>query len=91
MFLSKVKVNKIDASGGEIHCTVVNSGSLGNKKGNTFYKIKKGTFFSPPLYTYEITFSTLLGVNMPGLSVDLPAMSVKDKQDIKWGINNDVS
>jgi hypothetical protein len=30
-----VKVNKIDATGGEIHCTVVNSGSLGNKKGNT--------------------------------------------------------
>jgi pyruvate kinase len=28
---------------------------------------------------------------MPGLSVDLPAMSDKDKQDIKWGINNDVS
>lgn len=33
---------------------------------------------------------TPLGVNMPGLSVDLPAMSVKDKEDIKWGIKNDV-
>ena len=30
------------------------------------------------------------GVNMPGLSVDLPAMSEKDKQDITWGIKNDV-
>ena len=27
---------------------------------------------------------------MPGLSVDLPAMSTKDMQDIKWGIKNDV-
>ena len=27
---------------------------------------------------------------MPGLSVDLPAMSEKDKQDITWGIKNDV-
>lgn len=27
---------------------------------------------------------------MPGLSVDLPAMSAKDMQDIKWGIKNDV-
>ena len=28
---------------------------------------------------------------MPGLSVELPAMSEKDKQDIRWGIKNDVS
>ena len=28
---------------------------------------------------------------MPGLSVDLPAMSAKDMQDIKWGIKNDVN
>jgi pyruvate kinase len=28
---------------------------------------------------------------MPGLSVDLPAMSAKDMQDIKWGIKNDVT
>lgn len=33
---------------------------------------------------------TYAGVNMPGLSVDLPAMSAKDMQDIKWGIKNDV-
>lgn len=27
---------------------------------------------------------------MPGLSVDLPAMSPKDREDIKWGVANDV-
>ena len=32
-----------------------------------------------------------LGVNMPGLKVDLPAMSDKDMEDIHWGIKNDVS
>ena len=29
----KVKVDVIDAAKGELHCTVNNSGSLGNKKG----------------------------------------------------------
>ena len=30
------------------------------------------------------------GVNLPGVAVDLPAMCQKDKDDIKWGIENDV-
>ena len=58
----KVRVDVVDAKNGDLHCTVANSGSLGNKK----------------------------GVNMPGLSVELPAMSEKDKEDIAWGIRNDV-
>ena len=52
----EVKVVKKNVAGGEITCTVLNSGMLGNKK----------------------------GVNMPGLSVELPAMSAKDMEDIHW-------
>ena len=58
----EVKVESKDAAAGEIVCTVMNSGALGNKK----------------------------GVNMPGLSVELPAMSEKDKEDIHWGVKNDI-
>ena len=54
----EVKVEKKNVAGGEITCTVVNSGTLGNKK----------------------------GVNMPGLSVELPAMSAKDREDIHWSV-----
>ncbi len=46
----------------EIICQVMNSHSLGSKK----------------------------GVNFPGLIVDLPAMSDKDKEDLRWGIKNDI-
>ena len=30
------------------------------------------------------------GVNLPGLSVDLPALTDKDKKDIEYGVKNDV-
>lgn len=30
------------------------------------------------------------GVNLPGVAVNLPPMSAKDKADIKWGIENDI-
>jgi pyruvate kinase len=58
----EIRVESLNPTAGEILCTVLNNGNLGNKK----------------------------GVNMPGLKVDLPAMSEKDKEDIHWGIKNDI-
>ncbi|KAJ1385802.1 pyruvate kinase, partial [Ochromonadaceae sp. CCMP2298] len=58
----EVMVQSKDLGNNTVTCQVMNSGTLGNKK----------------------------GVNMPGLVVQLPAMSLKDKEDIKWGITNDV-
>ncbi len=36
------------------------------------------------------TLGNKKGVNMPKLCVELPAMSKKDEQDIRWGIENDI-
>lgn len=36
------------------------------------------------------TIGNKKGVNLPGFIVDLPAMSDKDKEDIYWGIKNDI-
>ena len=48
------------------------------------------TFYFVHFILFYFIFIMKTGVNMPGLSVDLPAMSEKDKQDITWGIKNDV-
>jgi len=57
-----IELAVVSKKGNEISCRVVNSGTLGNKK----------------------------GVNMPGTTVALPAMSDKDREDIRWGIKNDI-
>ncbi|RHY29163.1 hypothetical protein DYB32_005374, partial [Aphanomyces invadans] len=48
--------------GGQVHCRVENTETLGNRK----------------------------GVNLPGLVVDLPALTDKDKADVEFGIKHDM-
>ena len=58
--LIELKVEEIDGS--EIHCTIINGGVLGSRK----------------------------GVNLPGVKVELPALTEKDRKDILFGIEQDV-
>lgn len=57
-----IELRVTSKAGKDVVCRVINTGSLGNKK----------------------------GVNLPGVSVALPAMSDKDKKDITWGVKNDI-
>ncbi|WP_042459640.1 pyruvate kinase [Neobacillus dielmonensis] len=57
-----LEVTKIDADAGEIHTSILNSGTLKNKK----------------------------GVNVPGVSVNLPGITEKDKNDILFGIEQGI-
>lgn len=52
----------LSVSGNKVECEVMNSASLGGRK----------------------------GVNLPNVSVDLPAMSEKDKKDLTFGVENEV-
>lgn len=58
--LIELKVDEITQS--NVHCTVVNGGSLGDHK----------------------------GVNIPGIPLNLPNLTDKDREDIKFGIENGV-
>ncbi|PTH68629.1 pyruvate kinase [Staphylococcus agnetis] len=60
--LIELLVEKIDVNAGHVHCKVLNTGELKNKK----------------------------GVNLPGVSVNLPGITEKDADDIRFGIEQNV-
>ncbi|EGQ0373272.1 pyruvate kinase [Staphylococcus pseudintermedius] len=60
--LIELEVESIDHAAGEVHCKVLNTGELKNKK----------------------------GVNLPGVRVNLPGITDKDAEDIRFGIEQDV-
>ncbi|MGV3041326.1 pyruvate kinase [Staphylococcus rostri] len=60
--LVELEVKAIDKAAGEVHCKVLNTGELKNKK----------------------------GVNLPGVSVNLPGITEKDAADIRFGIEQGV-
>ncbi|QLK85941.1 pyruvate kinase [Staphylococcus sp. 17KM0847] len=60
--LIELEVKVIDKAAGEVHCKVLNTGELKNKK----------------------------GVNLPGVRVNLPGITEKDAEDIRFGIEQDV-
>mmetsp|Transcript_1324 Transcript_1324/g.1402 ORF Transcript_1324/g.1402 Transcript_1324/m.1402 type:complete len:558 (-) Transcript_1324:81-1754(-) len=57
-----IQLQVVKHLGNDLKCKILNSGTLGNKK----------------------------GVNMPGLKVQLPAISDKDKEDLIWGLKNNI-
>lgn len=57
--LIELTVDQVE--GTEVHCTVVNGGKVGSRK----------------------------GVNLPGIKVNLPSLTEKDIEDLKFGIKND--
>ena len=60
--LIELLVEDIDTNAGHVHCKVLNTGELKNKK----------------------------GVNLPGVSVNLPGITEKDAEDIRFGIEQNV-
>lgn len=55
-----IELSVVNIDGTEVHCTVVNGGKVGSRK----------------------------GVNLPGIKVNLPALTEKDIEDLKFGIAN---